>query len=97
MLFGVYQQVAVHFADLHDTPGRMKSKGVIRAEIKWEQSRHYFFWRLRRRLTEFDLAQKLYEDGIASASRHRRDVVENLRTWFNAQEERTTFGIMTRR
>ena len=84
MLFGVYQQVAVHFADLHDTPGRMKSKGVIRAEIKWEQSRHYFFWRLRRRLTEFDLAQKLYEDGIASASRHRRDVVENLRTWFNA-------------
>lgn len=28
-LFGVFQQVAVHFADLHDTPGRMKAKGTF--------------------------------------------------------------------
>ena len=28
-LFGVFQQVAVHFADLHDTPGRMKAKGTL--------------------------------------------------------------------
>jgi hypothetical protein len=27
-LFGVFQQIAVHFADLHDTPGRMKAKGA---------------------------------------------------------------------
>lgn len=25
----MYYQVAVHFADLHDTPGRMQEKGVI--------------------------------------------------------------------
>merc|ERR1711871_1199617 len=85
MLFGVYQQVAEHFADLHDTPGRMKAKEVIRAEIKWEQSRHYFFWRLRRRLTEFDLSKKLYEEATSLATRHRRDVVENLRAWFDAK------------
>ena len=33
LLFGVYQQVAVHFADLHDTPGRMKAKGVIKKQV----------------------------------------------------------------
>ncbi|CAF4891577.1 unnamed protein product, partial [Rotaria socialis] len=29
-LFPVYQQAAVMFCDLHDTPGRMLEKGVIR-------------------------------------------------------------------
>ena len=33
-LFGVFQQVAVHFADLHDTPGRMRAKGVIRRQVR---------------------------------------------------------------
>ena len=33
-LFGVFQQVAVHFADLHDTPGRMRAKGVIRRQVE---------------------------------------------------------------
>ncbi|CAM9637735.1 unnamed protein product, partial [Choristocarpus tenellus] len=48
-------QVAVQFADLHDTPGRMVAKGVIRREVPWSESRVYFYWRLRRRLAEFDL------------------------------------------
>lgn len=25
----IYQQIAIHFADLHDTPERMLEKGVI--------------------------------------------------------------------
>ena len=29
LLLPMYHQVAVQFADLHDTPGRMKEKGVI--------------------------------------------------------------------
>lgn len=28
-LLPIYHQVAVQFADLHDTPGRMQEKGVI--------------------------------------------------------------------
>ena len=55
MLMGVYSQVAVHFADLHDTPGRMKAKNVIRAQVPWAKARTYFYHRLRRRLTELDL------------------------------------------
>lgn len=29
LLLPIYHQVAVQFADLHDTPGRMLEKGVI--------------------------------------------------------------------
>jgi len=59
MIFGVYQQVAVHFADLHDTPGRMKSKGVIKKQVDWTASRTFFYWRLRRRLFEFSIAKTI--------------------------------------
>lgn len=42
-------QVAVHFAELHDTPTRMKEKGCLRDIIAWSNSRRHFYWRLRRR------------------------------------------------
>ena len=50
--------MAVHFADLHDTPGRMEAKGVIRRQVQWKESRAYFYWRLRRRLWEFQCYNK---------------------------------------
>ena len=78
----------------------MKSKGVIRRQVNWAQSRSFFFWRLRRRLTEFDLAAKLSPTSMSSSSsgsasghqahshgpgsRHRREAVADLRTWFDA-------------
>lgn len=58
-LLGIYQQIAVQFADLHDTPGRMQSTGVIVQEVDWSQSRSYFYWRLRRRLAEFQLRAQI--------------------------------------
>ena len=70
-------QIAVTFADLHDTPGRMQEKGVVTVTpqlhircksgkiafrtwnvvvvqdvLKWRESRQFFYWRLRRRLSE---------------------------------------------
>ena len=33
MLSSIYHQVAVQFAELHDTPGRMKEKGVISVSL----------------------------------------------------------------
>jgi len=59
LLLPVYEQLSVTFADLHDTPGRMKAKGVIRGEVEWREARRYFYWRLRRRLAEFDLRRKV--------------------------------------
>ena len=36
-LKGIYAQVAVQFADLHDTPGRMEAVGVIRRAVPWKE------------------------------------------------------------
>jgi len=60
-LFPVYQQIALHFADLHDTPGRMKAKEVIRSVVEWKNARSYFYYRLRRLLAEEKLREKLAE------------------------------------
>ncbi|CAN0446954.1 unnamed protein product, partial [Hapterophycus canaliculatus] len=55
----VIVQVAVQFADLHDTPGRMEARGAVRKVVPWSASRTFFFWRLRRRLAEFDLRKQV--------------------------------------
>lgn len=52
LLRPIFQQVALRFADLHDTPQRMAAKGVIAGIVPWEQSRAVFYRRLRRRLAE---------------------------------------------
>ena len=62
-LLPVYAQIAVQFCELHDTPGRMKAVGVIEKDVAWEESRKYFFWRLRRKLAEFDLRKKMMSAG----------------------------------
>eukprot|EP01046_Picozoa_sp_COSAG06_P005952 COSAG06_NODE_272_length_18674_cov_18.029717_5_plen_2141_part_00 len=58
-LLPIYQQLATQFAELHDTPGRMKEKGVIDAVVPWEVSREFFYWRLRRRLEEYAVRKQL--------------------------------------
>jgi len=58
-LMPVYEQVATTFADLHDTPGRMKAKGVISEIVGWNVSREFFYWRLRRRLHEERIAKAI--------------------------------------
>lgn len=51
-LLPVYSQIALQFADLHDRAGRMEAKGTIRQPLQWRNARRFFYWRLRRRLTE---------------------------------------------
>ena len=58
-LFPVYQQIAIQFADLHDTPGRMKAKNVIRSVVEWKTARSFFYYRLRRLLAEQKLRQRI--------------------------------------
>ena len=79
-LLGIYSQIAVHFADLHDTPGRMKAKGVIKRQVDWKDSRAFFYWRLRRRLTEFDFYDTTKE--LKSSSYSRRESSELLKSWY---------------
>lgn len=60
-LIPVYEQIAVQFCELHDTPGRMKAVGVIEKDVEWADARPYFFWRLRRKLAEFDFRKNIIE------------------------------------
>jgi acetyl-CoA carboxylase/biotin carboxylase 1 len=60
-LLPIYNQIAVSFADLHDTPGRMRAKGVISAVLKWRDARRFFGLRLRRRLAEAAAIKQLRE------------------------------------
>jgi acetyl-CoA carboxylase/biotin carboxylase 1 len=60
-LLPVYAQISVQFCELHDTPGRMEAVGVIERQVEWAESRSFFYWRLRRKLAEFDVRKKIIE------------------------------------
>lgn len=59
-LLPVYKQIATEFADAHDRPGRMVAKGVVRGVVSWTRARKFFYGRLRRLKTEFELARKIH-------------------------------------
>ena len=79
-LLGTYTQIATQFADLHDTPGRMKAKGCIRQIVPWKRARSYFYWRLRRRLVEFDVRRRIL---TASGQKSLSDAEDILASWFD--------------
>lgn len=78
-LLPIYQQVSVQFADLHDRVGRMSAKGTIRKALTWRESRRFFFWRIRRRLNEEYLIQRISE---ALPSSNRLEQVARLKSWY---------------
>ncbi|XP_075445618.1 acetyl-CoA carboxylase 1 isoform X3 [Ascaphus truei] len=78
-LIPIYHQVAVQFADLHDTPGRMQEKGVITDILEWRTSRTFFYWRLRRLLLEDVAKQKIYN---ANPELTDGQIQAMLRRWF---------------
>uniref|UniRef100_A0AAY5F4Q3 acetyl-CoA carboxylase n=1 Tax=Electrophorus electricus TaxID=8005 RepID=A0AAY5F4Q3_ELEEL len=78
-LIPIYHQVAVQFADLHDTPGRMQEKGVITDVLEWRTSRQFFYWRLRRLLLEDTVKRKIQE---ANGELTDGQVQAMLRRWF---------------
>jgi acetyl-CoA carboxylase/biotin carboxylase 1 len=81
-LLPLYRQVAVEFAARHDTPGRMKAKGVISDIIPWAHSRAFFYGRLRRRLAEEKVRAAVAQATENSLSRN--EVTGLLRGWLLA-------------
>uniref|UniRef100_H9G678 Acetyl-CoA carboxylase alpha n=2 Tax=Anolis carolinensis TaxID=28377 RepID=H9G678_ANOCA len=78
-LIPIYHQVAVQFADLHDTPGRMQEKGVITDILEWKTSRTFFYWRLRRLLLEDLVKEKIHD---ANPELTDGQIQAMLRRWF---------------
>ncbi|ELK31457.1 Acetyl-CoA carboxylase 2 [Myotis davidii] len=79
LLLPIYHQVAVQFADLHDTPGRMLEKGVISDILEWRTSRTFLYWRLRRLLLEDQVKQEILQ--VSSELSHVH-IQSMLRRWF---------------
>lgn len=79
LLLPMYHQVAVTFADLHDTPVRMQEKGVIQGVVPWSQSRKILYWRMRRLLAE-DSVKKEIRKVQQDSSDGQIDAM--LRRWF---------------
>ncbi|OAD57807.1 Acetyl-CoA carboxylase [Eufriesea mexicana] len=75
----MYRQVAVHFADLHDTPERMFEKNTIHDIIPWRKARKLLYWRLRRRLLEDEIKKEILS---TQQNLDVRQVGAMLRRWF---------------
>jgi len=83
-LLPLYVQISHEFADLHDRPGRMKAKGVIRDIVPWARAREYFFWRVRRRLMQDALIGELK---AADSSLGHADCLRMMCTWMEGKAE----------
>lgn len=59
LIFPTYHQVATQFADLHDTPGRMKTKGCIQGAVPWSRAREFFYFRFQRKMAEAKLIKRI--------------------------------------
>ncbi|EDL19919.1 acetyl-Coenzyme A carboxylase beta [Mus musculus] len=79
LLLPIYHQVAVQFADLHDTPGHMLEKGIISDVLEWKTARTFFYWRLRRLLLEAQVKQEILR---ASPELNHEHTQSMLRRWF---------------
>ena len=85
VLLPVYGQIAVQFCELHDTPGRMKAVGVIERIVEWKTARSFFYWRLRRKLAEFDLRRKIVQASTLGDSKDGLSPLEataRIKEWF---------------
>ena len=91
-LLPVYEQISVQFCELHDTPGRMQAVGVIRQQVEWKTARSFFYWRLRRKLAEFDLRKKIIDAaqvGRAVKTPTPLEASDMIRQWFMATDGMT--------
>ena len=91
-LLPVYEQISVQFCELHDTPGRMKAVGVIERAVEWKSARSYFYWRLRRKLAEYDLRKKIIETAQVGRGMEALSPVkasELIKSWFLATKGAT--------
>ncbi|PTU18563.1 hypothetical protein P175DRAFT_0559382 [Aspergillus ochraceoroseus IBT 24754] len=79
-LLPVYMQIALQFADLHDRAGRMQAKETIRRALTWKNSRRFFYWRLRRRLSEELIVKRMMEVAPSPVTREGSGAIPSDQT-----------------
>jgi acetyl-CoA carboxylase/biotin carboxylase 1 len=78
-LLPLYNDIARQFADLHDTPGRMKATGCVVDVIPWKESRRVFYGKLVRKMKEVELGHVLVQRGAAGTL---LEALLLVKTWF---------------
>ena len=102
----VYLQAATEFADLHDKTGRMKAKGVIKSAVPWEESREFFYYRAKRRLSEDYYVAQLKKADAALTKESATEVLSGMFSgnwdddkavaeWFDADEVAVTAKVQS--
>jgi acetyl-CoA carboxylase / biotin carboxylase 1 len=86
-LLPLYTQIAIRFAELHDTSLRMAAKGVIKKVVDWEESRSFFYKRLRRRIAEDVLAKEIRQ--IVGDKFTHQLAMELIKEWYLASQATT--------
>ncbi|XP_062184107.1 acetyl-CoA carboxylase 2-like isoform X3 [Phragmites australis] len=86
-LLPLYTQIAIRFAELHDTSLRMAAKGVIKKVVDWEESRSFFYKRLRRRISEDVIAKEIR--GVAGEHFSHQSAIELIKKWYLASQAET--------
>ncbi|KAI8847215.1 acetyl-CoA carboxylase [Chytridium lagenaria] len=86
-LLPVFHQVAVQFADLHDTPGRMLKKGAISAVVPWRSARKFFYWRLLRRISEDSVIREVLEANPQLTRSAAKDLVAQCAMFDSSDED----------
>ncbi len=76
-LMPTYQQIALLYSDLHDRVGRMEAKGCARA-AEWSEARRYFYWRLRRKINEQHMLNKLATAHPGHSAKDRTEMLDEL-------------------
>ena len=82
-LSGMYHQVALSFADLHDTPVRMYEKSCIAEIVPWRTSRQFFYWLLKRRLLENRVKTEIQR--VTILNKNDAEAASMIRRWFVEQ------------
>lgn len=86
-LLPVYLQIALQFADLHDRAGRMQAKNTIRKALRWQNARRFFYWRLRRRLSEELIVKRMTSITASSGESARASHLRSLHAWTGLLDE----------
>ncbi|XP_047513528.1 acetyl-CoA carboxylase isoform X2 [Pieris napi] len=84
----VYHQIAIQFAELHDTAERMLEKGCIFDIVPWKNSRKILYWRLRRLLHQ-NLQERRVQNATGPDSIDQRAAAATLRRWFTEDRGET--------
>jgi len=82
-LMGMYHQVALSFADLHDTPVRMFENNCIAEVVPWRTSRQFFYWLLKRRLLENKVKNEIQR--VTILNKNDAEAASMIRRWFVEQ------------